>query len=312
MMNELNRRRFLKTSTLAGVAGVAFGTGSTVSAAASFSARSGGVAGGLRKGACIGVLPGDLSVMERFKIAKELGFEGIEPNTLETPQEVEEYGRASEETGVKIHSIMNSGHWKFPLTDNDPEVVQECIKGIKTSIQNAKELGADAVLLVPGIVTSTVGYEQVYKRSQEEIRKLLPLAAESGVVIAVENVGNRFLLSPLEFARYVDEFESPYVRAYFDVGNVTSIGFPPDWIRTLGSRLLKVHIKKFEPGSDVPAFDPKDRRTQGIDWLDVGKAFADAGYSGWVTAEVRSGDKAYLTELSARVDRILAGQSPTS
>jgi hexulose-6-phosphate isomerase len=119
------------------------------------------------------------------------------------------------------------------------------------------------------------------------------------------------LLSPIEFARYVDEFESPYVKAYFDVGNFTSIGFPPDWIRTLGKRLYKVHIKKFEPGADLPTFDPKDRRTQGIDWPDVRRALDDVGFSGWVTAEVRSGDLEYLKELSARIDRILLGQNPS-
>jgi hexulose-6-phosphate isomerase len=164
-------------------------------------------------------------------------------------------------TGVKIHSIMNSDHWKYPLTDNDPEVVKKCIDGIKTSMRNAHDLGADAVLLVPGIVTAEVRYADVYKRSQQRIRELLPLAKELRVVIAVENVGNKFLQSPLEFARYIDEFKSPYVRACFDIGNVVASGYPPDWIRTLGKRLLKVHIKRFEPGTDHTKFDPKERIT---------------------------------------------------
>jgi len=311
MTNELNRRRFLKHSSIVAMGGAFPGTASAVSKAASPMSFGTASASTLKKGACIGVLPSELSILDRFKLAKELGFEGIEPNTLETPAEVEEYRRASQESGVKIHSIMNSGHWKYPLTDNDQEVVEECVKGIKTSIQNAHDLGADAVLLVPGIVTSDVRYIDVYQRSQKQIRKLLPLAEERGVVIAVENVGNRFLLSPLEFARYVDEFESRYVRAYFDVGNFISIGFPPDWIRTLGKRLFKVHIKKFEPGANVPAFDAANRRTQGIDWPDVRKALADVGFSGWVTAEVRSGDMEYLGELSSRIDRIFSGQNPS-
>jgi len=251
-----------------------------------------------------------LSVLDRFKLAKEVGFEGIEPNTLNTPEEVAEYKEASKATGVLIHSIMNSDHWKYPLTDNDPEVVKKCIEGIKRSMHNAQELGADAILLVPGIVTPDVGYAKVYQRSQAEIRKLIPLAKELKVVITIENVGNRFLQSPLEFARYVDEFKSPWVRAYFDVGNVTSIGFPPDWIRTLGPRLMKVHIKKFEPGVEQPKFDRNDRRGQGIDWPDVRKALADVHYSGWVTAEVKSGDETYLKELSGRMDRIFEGNSP--
>jgi hexulose-6-phosphate isomerase len=285
----------------------AMALGSTIPAGAHGSSSS-AAAGSLRKAACIGVLPKELSVLERFQLAKSLGFEGVEPNTLATSEEVTEYREASQKTGVKIHSIMNSDHWRYPLTDNDPGVVKQCVDGIVTSMRNAHDLGADAVLLVPGIVTASVGYGDVYRRSQEQIRKLLPLAKELDVVIAVENVGNRFLLSPLEFARYVDEFESPYVRAYFDVGNVTSIGYPQDWIRTLGSRLAKLHIKKFEPGVEHPPFNPEDRRSQGIDWKDVRKALDEVAFAGWVSVEVRSGDETYLKGLSARMDQILAGQ----
>jgi hexulose-6-phosphate isomerase len=177
-------------------------------------------------------------------------------------------------------------------------------------MHNAHDLGADAVLLVPGVVAADVRYADVYKRSQEQIRKLLPLAKDLKVIIGIENVGNRFLLSPLEMARYVDEFKSPWVRAYFDIGNVVSTGYPQDWIRTLGKRLCRVHIKRFEPGTDHPKFDPKDRRSQGIDWPDVRKALNEAAYSGWITAEVRSGDENYVKEVSARMDKIFAGQNP--
>ena len=306
MTKSLNRRQFFQQSSSIGLGGIILGTGLLKSPAALASNAN----GPLKKAACIGVLPKDLSLLERFKLAKSAGFESIEPNTLETPEEVKQYKEASRATGVGIHSIMNSGHWKYPLTDNDPEVVQQCIEGIKTSLRNAHELGADTVLLVPGIVTADVRYGEVYERSQNQIRKLLPLAKELNVVIAIENVGNRFLLSPLEFARYVDEFENPYVRAYFDIGNVTSIGFPQDWIRTLDKRLIKIHIKKFQPGDETPAFNPKDRRTRGIDWLDVRKALSDVGYAGWVTAEVRSGDEAYVKEVSARMDRFFEGENP--
>ncbi|UCF35821.1 MAG: sugar phosphate isomerase/epimerase [Acidobacteriota bacterium] len=309
MESKVNRREFLQQSSGGLAAGSLLGlavSGSTMGKTISSASAS----GALKKAACIGVLPRDWSVMDRFKLAAKLGFEGIEPNTLNTPEEVEEYRAASQETGVKIHSIMNSDHWRYPLTDDDPEVVAKCVEGIKTSMHNARELGADAVLLVPGIVTPQVRYADVYSRSQEQVRKLLPLAKELNVIIAIENVGNRFLLSPLEFVRYIDEFESPFVQGYFDVGNITSIGFPQDWIRTIGKRLLKVHIKKFEPGRDHPAFEADNRRTEGINWPDVRKALDEVGYSGWVSVEVRSGDEAYLQELSQRMDRILAGEMP--
>lgn len=308
MSEVINRRNFLYRSSAIAMGGALAGSGFSGSGRFAAAADTGD---DLIKGACIGVFPRDITVMEKFRMAKDAGFVGIEPNTIKTPEEVAEYKKASEETGVKIHSIMNSDHWRFSLTDNDPEVVKQSVEGIKTSMRNAKELGADAILLVPGIVTAQVGYGKVYERSQETIKKeLLPMARELEIIIAIENVGNRFLMSPLEFAQYVDDFDCPYVKAYFDVGNVVRNGFPPDWIRTLGDRLVKIHIKRFESGRELAEFDPTDRRTEGIDWPDVRKAISDIGYKGWVTAEVRNGDAAYLKDLSARMDRIFAGQNP--
>ncbi len=299
----MNRREFLKSSSLVACSGSLIGySTSTPSAAQSAHA--------LRKGACIGVLPPAASLTERFELARKAGFEGVEPNTLNTPEEVQQYKDAAQKAGIAITSIMNSDHWKYPLTDNDPEVVKKCMDGIKTSMHNAHELNAGAVLLVPGIVTADVRYVDVYRRSQDKIGELLPLAEELGVIIAIENVGNRFLLSPLEFVRYIDEFHSPYVKAYFDVGNIVTNGYPQDWIRTIGKRLVRVHVKRFEPGVDHPKFDAADRRTQGINWVEVRKALDEIGYIGWITAEVRSGDENYLRDLSARMDKFIEGESP--
>jgi L-ribulose-5-phosphate 3-epimerase len=295
----MNRRQFISSSA----AGLA-----TLSAL--HAEQQGSAQAKMKKAACIGVFPKEASVLEKFEIAKRAGFEGIEPNTLTSAAEVEEYKQAVAKTGVRVHSIMNSDHWKYPLSDNDPEVVKKCVDGIKTSLHNARDLGADTVLLVPGIVTPDVRYSQVYERSQKQIRDLLSLAKDLRVVIAIENVGNRFLMSPMEFARYVKEFNSPWVRNYFDIGNLGANGYPQDWIRTIGDQLSKVHIKKFEPGTDYPKFDPNDRRTQGIDWQAVRAALADVRYSGWISAEVKSGDEAYVTEVSRRMDKFIAGESP--
>jgi L-ribulose-5-phosphate 3-epimerase len=301
MDTGINRREFLLRSSSIAIGAALLGSSAMEQPPA---------ASGIKKGVCIGVLPEGMTVPEKFEVAKRAGFDGIEPNTLNSADEVQRYKEAAEKTGVKITSIMNSDHWKYPLSDNDPEVVKKCIEGLKTSMHNAHDLGAGAVLLVPGVVTADVRYADVYRRSQDQIRKLLPLAKELKVIIAIENVGNRFLLSPLEMARYVDEFKSPWVRSYFDIGNVVSIGYPQDWIRTLGKRVSRVHIKRFEPGTDHPKFDPKDRRTQGIDWPDVRKAFNEVGYNGWITAEVKSGDENYVKEVSTRMDRIFSGQNP--
>ena len=300
----MNRREFLRSSSLVACSGSWVGYAASTSLAAQ-PPRA------LRKGACVGVLPPAASLAERFELARKAGFEGVEPNTLNTPEEVQQYKAAAKAAGIAFTSIMNSDHWKYPLTDNDPEVVKKCMDGIRTSMRNAHELNAGVVLLVPGIVTADVRYVDVYRRSQDRIRELLPLAKELGVIIAIENVGNRFLLSPLEFVRYVNELDSPFVRAYFDIGNIVTNGYPQDWIRTIGNRLARVHIKRFEPGVDHPKFDPADRRTQGINWVEVRKALDETGYTGWLTAEVKSGDEIYLRDLSARMDKFIAGESPT-
>jgi L-ribulose-5-phosphate 3-epimerase len=302
MSAGVNRREFLLRSSSIAIGGALLGSVAMEGTAVA--------ASGFKKGACIGTLPKDMTVLQQFELAKRAGFDGVEPRTLNSADEVKACKEAAEKTGIEITSIMNEDHWKYPLSDNDPEVVQKCIDGIKTSMHNAHDLGGGVVLLVPGIVMADVRYVDVYRRSQEQIRKLLPLAKELKVIIAIENVGNRFLMSPLEMARYVDEFKSPWVRSYFDIGNVVSTGYPQDWIRTLGKRICRVHIKRFEPGTDHPKFDPKNRRNMGIDWPDVRKALNEVGYSGWVTAEVKSGDEDYLKELSARMDRIFSGQNP--
>ncbi|HET7840634.1 MAG TPA: sugar phosphate isomerase/epimerase family protein [Terriglobia bacterium] len=302
MSTCINRREFLLGSTSIAIGGALLSSAARARPAAS--------ATGIRKGACIGVLPEGMTVREKFETAKRAGFDGVEPNTLKSAGEVKDYREAAERSGLAITSIMNSDHWDYPLSDNDPEVVRKSVECIKTSLQNAHDLDAGAVLLVPGVVTANVRYADVYTRSQAEIRKLLPMAEELKVIIAIENVGNRFLLSPLEMARYVDEFKSPWVRSYFDIGNVVATGFPQDWIRTLDKRVCRMHIKRFEPGTDHPKFDPKDRRTQGIDWPDVHRALSEIGYKGWITAEVKSGDENYVKEVGARLDRILSGQDP--
>ncbi len=175
---------------------------------------------------------------------------------------------------------------------------------MRMALTSAKAFGCDAVLLVPAIVTETVGYGDAYKRSQDNIRRLLPLAEEMRVIIAVENVWNKFLLSPLEFARYVDEFDSPWLKAYFDVGNVIVFGFAQDWIRTLGKRIVKIHLKDFKRSG----YKWTNLLEGDVNWPEVRKALDEIGYRGFLTPELSGGDEAYLADLSKRIDRIIAGK----
>jgi L-ribulose-5-phosphate 3-epimerase len=259
----------------------------------------------IRKGVYIGMLPRNLSYGDRFKLARDAGFEQVECATVAEPAVAEEIRKAAETSGLRIHSVMNQAHWKFPLSASDPAVVAESVKGMQTSLQNAHFWGADTVLLVPAVVNAQTRYRDAWARSQEQIRKLLPLAAKLKVVIAIENVWNKFLLSPLEMARYVDEFQSTWVQSYLDVGNMVLYGYPQDWIRTLGNRIAKLHLKDFRFRKMQAEFVAL--REGDIDWPEVHKALDEVGYAGTATVELPGGDEAYLREVSRRVDLILEG-----
>ena len=259
----------------------------------------------IKKAVLLSMLPRSMSMLDRFKLAVECGFEQIECPTTEDPAQAEEIKRAAEGSGLRIHSVMNQAHWKYPLSSADKDVVATSVKGMETSLRNAHFWGADTVLLVPAVVDTKTGYGEAWKRSQEQIRRMLPLAKELNVIIAVEEVWNKFLLSPLEFVSYVDSFNSPFVRAYFDVGNVVISGYPQDWIRTLGPRIVKLHIKDFKFAKRQAEFVPL--REGEIDWLEVYKALGEIGYKGSATVELPRGDKDYLREVSRRFDLILSG-----
>ena len=265
----------------------------------------------LRKSTLISMLPKEGTYAERFAIGREAGFEAIEMRTITRTEEAAEIREAAQKTGLRVHSVMNEDHWRFPISSSDPETVNKSVAGMEASIRNAALWGSDTVLLVPAVVDANTSYQDAWTRSQRVIReRLLPVARDAKVVIAVEEVWNKFLLSPLEFVRYVDEFESPWVRAYFDVGNVVIYAYPQDWIRTLGPRIVKIHLKDFNFDRANGRFTWKNLGEGDIDWPEVRRALQDVGYSGYVTTELAAGDAAYLKDVSSRVDRFLAGQKP--
>jgi hexulose-6-phosphate isomerase len=265
----------------------------------------------LRKSTLISMLPKEGSYAERFAVARKAGFEAIEMRTMTRDEEAAEIREAASTTGLRVHSVMNEDHWRFPLSSSDPETVSRSVRGMETSIRNAVLWGADGVLLVPAVVDASTSYRDAWTRSQRVIReRILPAARDAKIVVAIEEVWNKFLLSPLEFARYIDEFESPWVRAYFDVGNVVIHAFPQDWIRTLGSRIVKVHLKDFTFDRSNGRFAWKNLGEGDIDWPEVRRALDEIGYAGYVTTELQAGDAAYLEDVSRRVDRFLAGERP--
>jgi L-ribulose-5-phosphate 3-epimerase len=260
------------------------------------------------------MLPTKISIMEQFQLAKDCGFERIECPTTRDQGDAEKMKAASEKTGLPIHSVMNMDHWQYPFSSADPAVVEKSLDGARVSIRNAHLWGASTVLLVPAVVNAQTTYQEAYERSQVAIRKLIPLADELNITLALEEVWNKFLLSPLEFARYIDEYDSPRIRAYFDVGNVVLYGYPQDWIRVLGKRIVKLHIKDFsftrEPGTDksVAAWVPLGEGD--VDWKAVYEALHDIGYQGTATLELDPGEGAYLKEMRRRFGLILTGEMP--
>jgi L-ribulose-5-phosphate 3-epimerase len=288
----MNRRTFLASSAAAALLRPRAGSGSDRLP--------------IKKAVEFEMLPKKMSVADRFQLARDTGFEQIECPTMPDERDAAEAKKAAETTGLRIHSVMNQAHWKYPLSSADPAVVAESVKGMETSLRNAHFWGADTVLLVPAVVNPETSYRDAWTRSQDQIRKLIPKAAELKVIIGVEEVWNKFLLSPLEFARYIDDFSSPWVRAYFDVGNVVISGYPQDWIRTLGKRIVKLHIKDFKfEDRGMAKWTPL--REGEINWPEVHKALAEIGYSGTATVELDGGDEAYLREVNRRFDLILSG-----
>jgi L-ribulose-5-phosphate 3-epimerase len=259
----------------------------------------------IRKAVLFEMLPKSMSIADRFKLAKDTGFEATECPTTPDQSTADEIKKASESARLPIHSVMNMVHWKYPLSSADPSVVAESVKGMETSLRNAHFWGAETVLLVPAVVNPQTTYQDAWTRSQQQIRKLIPMAEELKVIIAIEEVWNKFLLSPLEYAKYIDDFKSPWVRSYFDVGNVVLTGYPQDWIRIVGPRIAKLHIKDFRFRKMQAEFVPL--RDGDIDWPEVHKALGEIGYHGTATVELEGGGESYLREVNRRFETILSG-----
>jgi len=259
----------------------------------------------LKKGLVFDMVSDKLSYADRFKLVRDSGFEVVQALTEPDGGKAQEMKQAADAAGIRIDSVMNVDHWQYPLSSNDPAVIEKSLNGMRTSLHNAQLWGSDVVLLVPAVVNGQTSYRDAWTRSQAQIRKLIPLAQELKVVIGIEEVWNKFLLSPLEMAQYIDEFKSPWIKAWFDVGNVVLYGYPQDWIRTLGKRVVKVHLKDFkrkEGGYDWVNLGEGD-----VDWPAVRAAFTAIGYGGSVIAELEEGDAAYLSDVSRRIDRLLLG-----
>ena len=241
------------------------------------------------------------SVKEAMDMAKEAGFDGIELTLEEsgdtgldrTPEDWAKIRAYSEEIGLSIHSVASGLLWSYPLTSDDEQIREKGIEIVEKMLDMAKALGADAVLVVPGAVDvrfipdfkHKAPYDVAYDRALAALMRLKEKAEALKVHIGVENVWNLFLLSPLEMRDFIDKVGSPYVGAYFDVGNVVATGFPEQWITILGKRIVKVHFKDYRADAGgLHGF--VDLLAGDVNWPAVMQAFKQIGYDTWATAEM--------------------------
>ncbi len=243
---------------------------------------------------------GNWNIEEKFLLAKDAGFTGFEidlsedgaVNMTSTPEELIAFRTLAEKHGLELSGLMSFLYWGANTASADPAVREKAATILNRQIEAAKMLGIDTILAVPGAVgvdfipgAETVRYDLAYERATDFIKTALPAAEKAGVTIGVENVWNKFLLSPLEMRGFVDQFNSPHVGVYFDVANTLAFGYPEHWIEILGSRIKRVHFKDYRRNvATVDGFC--DLLSGDVDWPAVMAALRKAGYDGWITAEM--------------------------
>lgn len=313
-LHSISRREALA----AGGAAVALGAAGTIRASASLSTPSNpqparSIAPGeplhLRFAVKYGMVNVDAPLAEKFALLKRLGYDGIE---LDSPTSLHaaDVQAASAQTGLPVHGVVDGVHWNTRLSDPDPAVRDRARAALEQAIRDSKAFGGSSVLLVPGVAgnSETENHDHVRERSIEQIHRALPLAAELGIHILIENVWNRFCYdhdggddqSADQLARYIDDIASPWVGVYFDIGNHRKYGRPEEWIRTLGRRIVKCDVKDWGRAAGWAKIGEGD-----VDWPAVRAALRDIAFTGWCTAEVAGGGEAPLRDIRERMERCL-------
>ena len=254
----------------------------------------------MKKSISIWSFYGDWSLKDKMKLAKDAGFEGIEldvsgdgPITLDSDEDaIAAIGSLAADSGLTLSGLATGMYWEFNPASENAESRAQAKVVLEKQIRVASQLGIGAVLVVPGSVGADfipgceeLSYDKVWDQATEFISNALPLAKELGVDIGIENVWNKFLLSPLEMARFIDQFDDARVGSYFDVGNVLATGYPEHWIRILKDRIRRVHVKDYRRAvGSVDGF--VDLLSGDVNWPAVVQSLKSIGYSGWVAAEM--------------------------
>ncbi len=301
----MERRMFLKSGSLA-MAAAAIGSKSFATASQMPAVAAKPV---IKKCLKIEMVKEGETLLDKFKLLKELGYDGVE---FSSPHKFDsnEILQAKAQTGLEIPGVVNSEHWKSPITSPDAAVRQKCYEASIQAMNDCKLYGGTTMLLVAGIVNDQISYADAWTRAKAEIKRLIPHAKKTGVKIAIENVWNNFLISPMEAARFVDEINSPWVGWYFDIGNILRYGWPEQWIEILGKRIMKLDVKEYSR---------KKQNDEGLwkgfeveigegdnNWPVIMKSLEKIGYNGWASAEVPGGNKERLKVIIDRMNKVLA------
>ena len=303
MKLDLTRRRFLSNSaaavTLAALTPPLFAAAET----AAPTKRK------LRKGIMWGTVGVKGSVLEKMQAVKAAGYDAVE---MASHMDQAEVLKARDETGLEIASVCGERHWSLPLSDPSPKVRAEGLAALKQTLQDAKVYGASSILLVPGVVNKDVSFDDCWDRSIEQIKQALPLAGQLEVRISIENVWNNFITREEQAVRYLDVLDSPWAGWHFDVGNIIRYGDPIVWIKTLGPRINRVHIKEYSldramrngdvwKGFGVPLLEGANN------WKGVMQAFDEIGYRSYLITEQGGGSTPEgLHDLCDRLEKIIA------
>ena len=276
----------------------------------------------MKKGINIWSFPAG-SIKESLTLAKDAGFEGVElalnaegELSMQSKEaELLEIKKVAEDLGLSLYSLSSSLCWDYRLSDDDPAMREKAKDMIKKQLESAKILGADTVLVIPGVVNVSfshpevkVAYDVVYERALEGLSALKSYAEGLKVNIGLENVWNKFLLSPMEMRDFIDKVDSEYVGSYFDVGNTLYCSYPEDWVRILGKRIKKVHFKDYRmEAGGLHGF--VDLLAGDVDYPEVVRALEEIGYDDWVSAEMIPNYKHYTETIiyntSNAMDKIL-------
>lgn len=291
----------------------------------------------IKKGINIWSFDQAVSIEQCMRIAKDAGFEGIELalaakgelNIESSEEQILSIRQKSEEIGIKINSLATGLYWQFSLTSNREDIREKARWLVKKQIDTAALLGADTILVCPGTVgvdfkpeevvpdadpndffagSEIIDYDVAYERARDALIELAPYAQKKGIVMGIENIWNKFLLSPMEMRNFLDEINSPYVGAFLDVGNMMLFGYPEHWIKILGKRIKKVHFKDYRrDAKGLAGF--VDLLAGDVDWVKVVAGLEAIGYEGWANAEMCPIYKQYSDQIvyntSNTMDRIL-------